>query len=75
MLVFFLTSKPHYIEDLDNEKYREYCIALQNVFLSILFGVIIDIFYLSKLHTKSILEIFCYCWGEYSINFKNTSFM
>ena len=43
----FLTSKPHYIEDLDNQKYREYCIILQNVFLSILFGVIIDIFYLN----------------------------
>ena len=52
---------------MDNEKYREYCIALQNVFLSILFGLIIYIFYLNKLHTKSILEIFAIVGGNIAL--------
>lgn len=70
----FLTSKPHYIEDLDNQKYREFCIILQNVFLSILFGVIIDIFYLNKLHTRSVLENLAIVGGNMALIFKIQNF-
>jgi len=70
----FLTSKPNYIEDLDNPKYREYCIALQNVFLSILFGIITDIFYINKLHTKSVLEILAIVGGNMALISKIQNF-
>jgi hypothetical protein len=63
----FLNSKPHYIGDLDNRKYREYCIALQNVFLSILFGVVTDIFYFHRLYTHSVIEIFAIVGGNIAL--------
>jgi len=63
----FLSSKPHYIDDLDNEKYRMYCIALQNLFLSILFGIMIDLFYWKQIYTKSIIEIFAIIGGNIAL--------
>mgnify|MGYP001481974869 CR=1 FL=1 len=63
----FVSSKPHYIEDLDNDKYRKYCIALQNLFMSILFGIMTDIFYMEKLHTRSIIEIFGILGGNIAL--------
>ena len=57
VISIFISSKSHYIEDLDNNKYRKYCIALQNLFLSILFGIMTDIFYMEKLHTRSLIEM------------------
>ena len=67
VISIFLASKPHYIEDLDNQKYREYCIALQNVFLAILFGIITDIFYVKKVHMQSTLEIFAIVGGNIAL--------
>ena len=54
----FVSSKQHYIEDLDNEKYRAYCIALQNLFMSILFGIMVDTFYMRQIQNESIINIF-----------------
>jgi len=63
----FVSSKPHYIEDLDNDKYQKYCIALQNLFMSILFGIMTDIFYMEKLHTRSIIEMFGILGGNIAL--------
>jgi len=63
----FISSKPHYIEDLDNDKYRMYCIELQNLFISILFGVMIDMFYWKQIYTKSLIEIFAIIGGNIAL--------
>ena len=60
----FVSSKPHYIEDLDNEKYRAYCIALKNLFMSILFGIMVDTFYMRQIQNESIINIFAIIGGN-----------
>ena len=67
VISIFICSKPHYIEDLDNDKYRNYCIALQNLFMSILFGIMTDIFYMEKLHTRPLIEIFGILGGNIAL--------
>ena len=53
----YLSSKPHYIEDLD-EKYRIYCIGLQNLFMSVLFGIMIDIFVTKDILNEPLINMF-----------------
>tara|TARA_B100000686_G_scaffold142661_1_gene150102 strand:+ start:1085 stop:1552 length:468 start_codon:yes stop_codon:yes gene_type:complete len=62
----FLSSKPHYIEDLDNENYKLCFIGLQNLFLSILFGVLVDSLIIN-MDNKSLIELFGLIGGNLAL--------
>ena len=62
----FLSSKPHYIEDLDNKNYKLSFIGLQNLFLSILFGILVDSLIIN-IEDKSLIELFGLVGGNLAL--------
>ena len=62
----FLSSKPHYIEDLDNDNYKLCFIGLQNLFLSILFAILVDSLILN-MDDKSLIELFGLVGGNLAL--------
>ena len=70
----FLRSKPHYIEDITNEKYKSYYIGIQNLLLSILFGIIVDSIIISA-HDKELIELFAILGGNLALFMRLQSFI
>jgi len=70
----FLRSKPHYLEDITDENHKNYYIGIQNVLLSVLFGVIVDSIIVSG-RDKEIIELFAIIGGNLSLFIRFQSFI
>ena len=62
----FLSSKPCYIEDIEESNYKEYYIGIQNLFISILFGIIIDSIFIN-MNNKDLIELFALLGGNIAL--------